>query len=224
MIKRIAFIMMVLLTVISCKNDTTKTDAPTQEMDSSTQDVNSSTQDASVIVHQIEELRLTLPSTYKNINSVQELEKFMQEKGGQIAKTDPGLTNHILKNLSMDRLFYFDSESDKNFNYVYVDAVGPRFPLQDELINKFLAKYENDCAMQYASQNYKMEKLGNFTRSTVFQNEVINIKYKHTLENLAWYSDYYYIQMKGNRRSLVLISNDYNGGALNLKDYLTTVY
>ncbi|KAA3621621.1 MAG: hypothetical protein DWQ02_27385 [Bacteroidetes bacterium] len=224
MIKRIAFILLVFMTVISCKNDVKKTDSPTQNMDSSAQEMNPSTQDGSVTVHEIEELRLTLPSTYKNINSVQELEKFMQEEGGQITKTDPGLTNHILKNLSMDRLFYFDSESEKNFNYVYVDPVGPRFPLQDELIEKFLAKYENDCSMQYASQNYQMERLGNFTRSTVFQNEVINIKYKHTLDKLEWYSDYYYIQMKGNRRSLVLIANDYNGGALNLKEYLTTIY
>lgn len=224
MIKPIAFILLVFLTVISCKNDVTKTDSSTQDVESTTQNMEPSTLDKPVTVHEMEELRLTLPSAYKNINSVQELEKFMQEQGGLISKTDPGLTNEILKNVSMNRLYYFDSESEKNFNYVYVDPVGPRFPLQDELINRFLGSYEKNCTILYASRNYKLERQGSFTRMTVFQNEVINIKYKNTLDNLVWYSDYYYIQMKGNRRSLVLISNDYNGGNLNLKDYLTTVY
>lgn len=209
MIKRVMLFFLGAVTLFSCGN----------ENNSSNNDV----KNKEVTVHEIDELRLTLPSSYKYINAVQELNGFFEQHGGKIAQTDPGLLNAMVDEIEMDKRFYFDGEAGDNFNYVYFDGVGPRFPLQDQIINNYIGMYEKQCALQYASRQYKLEKLST-ERMTVLQNEIVNIKHKHSLDDLVWYTDHYYIQMQGNRRSLILISHDYNGGGLNLRDYLTTVY
>jgi hypothetical protein len=209
MIKRIALSILVAISINSCKNDSSQNVAGSKTTD--------------VTVHEMDELRLTLPATYQYINSVQDLKQFFENHGGEIAETDTGLFDWMVNETGMNRRFYFDAKSDDQFNFVYVDLVGPRFPLQDQLVNNYVGMYEKQLTIRYASRQYKLEKL-DLKRMTVLQNEIVNVKHKHTLDDLVWYTDHYYIQMKGNRRSLILVSYDYNGGGLDLKDYLTTVY
>jgi hypothetical protein len=209
MIKRITLFVLIVLSANSCKNDQAQNSTDTKNTE--------------VTVHEMDELRLTLPSNYEYINAIQDLQRFFDENGGKIAQTDPGLFDVIAKDIGMNKQFYFDASGGANFNYVYVDLVGPRFPLQDQLVNNYVGMFEKQFIIRFASRQYKLEKL-DLKRMTVLQNEIVNVKHKHTLDGLVWYTDHYYIQMKGNRRSLILVSYDYNGGGLDLKDYLTTVY
>lgn len=209
MIKRIFLFVLVVVFAASCQNESTQESKKAKNTE--------------VTVHELYEHRLSLPASYVNINAVQDLRHFFDEHGGKIAQTDPELFNLMVRNIYLSKRYYLDSEGGENFNFVYVDLVGPRFPLKEDIINNYVKMFEKEFTSRYASRNYRIEKL-DLQRMTVYQNEIVNFKHKHTLDDLVWYTDYYYIQLFDTKKSVVLVSYDYNGGKLDLRNNLATFY
>ena len=207
MIKKRALFFLVGILWVSCNNEPSAT---------------SSGKQPEVQIHEIDELKLTLPVNYKNVNAVQDLRTLLEKSGGKVTAADPGLLEVMVNEMERDRWYFYDTESDKNLNYLYFDRVGPRFPLEENLISKYIEMFENQCKAQYQGRNYTIEKLDQKIMN-VSGNEILKFRHKHTLDKLEWFTNYYLIQMQSNRRTLVVISYDYNGGQLDLEKYITSI-
>jgi hypothetical protein len=225
MIKNITLVLAIFGFLCSCENDGKgpSSATATAETEQSTSKVPTTNDDSGLTIHEVGVLRMSLPKAYEQIYSVQDLQKLFDEEVQDIKKADPGLFNVIVDNIGLNRKFYFDTKSDKKLNYVYFDEVGPRFPLNESTIEAFISMYEKNNKAQYASQKYSFERLDQKTMK-VWGNQILKFRHKHSLGNTEWFTNQYLIFFEQDRRSLIVIEHDYNGGKTDLEKYITTVY
>ena len=209
MIKNITLLLVLAGLLAACNNETKETAVSSDSVETK--------------IHEIGVLRLTLPAAYEPINAVQDLKKMFDSEAKNITDVDPGLFDVMVGEMGMNRRYYFDTQSDKNLNYIYFDEVGPRFPLTDQIIAQFISMYEQQNLSRYLERNYKQEKLDQRIIN-VWENRILKFRHKHTLDKMVWYTNYYLLFLKEDRRSLIVIEHDYNGGGLDLEQFITTIY